>query len=139
LQSETLTWPRRPVSVAECTTNVPASSSGGLSSTIRINSFATAHRQRESECGTRPQLALHPDPAPVQLDELPTQGQPQPSAFHLLVRRSHLAELLEHCLLILRGDADPGVADRDLDQPVLWHCAHFDVPTLRRELDRIGQ
>ena len=41
--------------------------------------------------------------------------QPQPlsdttSPVH--VRRPHLPELLEHCLLIVRGDADSGVADQ---------------------------
>jgi hypothetical protein len=51
----------------------------------------------------------------VQLDELATEGQPQPGALHLLVRRPHLPELLEHRFLVLRGDADPGVVDGDLD------------------------
>jgi hypothetical protein len=75
----------------------------------------------------------------VQLNELPAQGQPQPGTFHLLVRRPHLSELLEHRLLILRGDADPGVADGDLDRPVPWDCHDFYSPTLWRELDRVRQ
>src|SRR5262245_3728898 len=87
----------------------------------------------------RPQLALHPDPAPVQLDELPTEGQPQPRALHLLVRRPDLPELLEDGLLILRGDADAGVADRDLYETVFWIGPDLDAPTLRREIDRIRQ
>src|SRR5262245_56256567 len=104
-----------------------------------MSSFAVTHRNRERERRTHPELALHPDPAPVQLDELPTEGQPQPGALHLLLRRPHLPELLEHRFLILRRDADAGVADRDLDQTVLWHRAHLDAPALRRELDRIRQ
>src|SRR5262245_4743016 len=46
-------------------------------------------------------LALDPDPPAVQLDKLPTQGQPQPRA--LLLRRAdtHLAKLLEHGVLVL--------------------------------------
>src|SRR5262249_34571606 len=72
-------------------------------------------RQAESERRTHTHLALHPDPAPVQLDELPTEGQPQPRTLHLLLRCPHLAELLEPRLLILWGDAHAGVADGDLD------------------------
>src|SRR4030095_8583783 len=37
------------------------------------------------------------------------------------------------------GDANPGIADRDLDQPVLWRGRNLDPPTLRRELDGVGQ
>src|SRR5215510_12169746 len=84
----------------------------GLSSTMRISSFAMSHRDREREGRALPQLALDPDLAAVQLDELPTQGQSQPSALYLLVRCPDLAELLEHRLLILWCDADPRVADR---------------------------
>src|SRR5262249_17892127 len=71
------------------------------------SSFATAHRQREAERRTNPYLALHPNLATVQLHELPTQGEPQPSALHLLRRRPDLPELLKHRLLVLLGDADP--------------------------------
>src|SRR5262245_3236736 len=110
----------------------------GLSSTIRISSFAMTHRDREREGRALPQLALDPDLAAVQLHELPTQGQSQSGALDPLVRCPHLAELLEHRLLILRGDADPGVADGHLYKAILRHCPYFDPPTLRRELDRVG-
>src|SRR5262245_40414409 len=96
-----------------------------------------AYRNHEHERRTHTHLALHPDPAPVQLDELPTECQPQPRALYLLVCRPHLPELLEYRLLILRRDADAGVADRDLDRPVLWHSGDLDPPTFRRELDRV--
>src|SRR5215471_8353783 len=43
-----------------------------LSSTMRISSFAMAHRQRERERRSCPDLALYPDPPVVQLDELPS-------------------------------------------------------------------
>src|SRR5262245_45924113 len=102
-------------------------------------SFTQIYWQAEGEGRTHPQLALNPNPASVQLDELPTEGQPQPRALHLLVRRSHLPELLEHRLLIFRGNADTGVPDGDLHEPVPWHSADFNPPTLGRELDRIRQ
>src|SRR5262245_24686272 len=102
-------------------------------------SFTWTNRDRECEGRARAQLTLYPDPAPVQLDELPTQRQSQPGAFYLLRRRPHLTEFLEHFLLILWGNTNPRVADRDLHRPILWHCADFNAPTLGRELDRIGQ
>src|SRR5262245_64212976 len=80
----------------------------GLSSTMRISSFAMTHRNREREGRALAQLTLHPDPPPVQLDELPAQGQAKPRPFSLPVRRPHLAELLEHTLLILSRNANAG-------------------------------
>src|SRR5262245_40379505 len=106
---------------------------------MRMSSFAMTHRNREHKRGAHPQLTLHPDPAPVQLDELPTEGQPQASALHLLCPRPHLPEPREHCLLILRGDANTRVPDRHLYGPVLWHSADLDPSPLRRELDGIRQ
>src|SRR5262249_1826439 len=82
-----------------------------LAQTSARQTLCASQRQRERECRAHAQLALHPDPTPMQLDELPTEGQTQPSALHLLVCRPHLAELLEHRVLILRGDADTGIAD----------------------------
>src|SRR5262245_18958469 len=75
------------------------------------SSFATARRQREGERRTRTHHALHPNPAPVQLHELPTQGHPQPGALHLLIGRPQLTKLLKDLLLIFRGDPNSGVAD----------------------------
>src|SRR5262245_59211730 len=106
---------------------------------MRISSFAMIHRNRERERRPHSDLTLHPDPAPVQLDELPTQGQPQPRALHLLVRCPDLPELLEHRLLILRGDADAGIADGDFDQSVLCYSYDLDPSAFRRELDGIRQ
>src|SRR5262249_49695775 len=62
-----------------------------------------------------------------------------PRALNLFRGRPHLTELLEDLLVILRGDTDPRVGDRDLYQPILWHCTDINPPTLRRELDRIRQ
>src|SRR5215475_9586644 len=85
-----------------------------LSSTIRISSFAMTHREGERECRALAHLALHPDPPAVQFDELARQRQPEPGALHLLGRRPHLPELLEHRLLVLGGDAYPSVGHGDL-------------------------
>src|SRR5258707_12305764 len=63
-------------------------------------SFVAAHRERERERRADSDLARHPDPSPVQLDELARERQPKPRALRLLVRRPHLAKLLEHRLLI---------------------------------------
>src|SRR4029453_4016133 len=95
------------------------------------NLLAAAHRDREGEGGAHAQLALHPDPPTVQFDELPAQGQSQSRALDLLVRRPHLTELLEHRLLILRGDADASIADGDFNQAVLWRRSHPAPPPFR--------
>src|SRR4029453_18074004 len=99
----------------------------------------STYRDREREHRAHAHLARDPDSPPVQLDELATEGEPQPGALHLLLGRPDLPKLLEHRLLILRGDANPGIADRDLDQPVLWRGRNLDPPTLRRERDGVGQ
>src|SRR5215813_3907941 len=86
----------------------------GLSSTIKISSFATAHRHRERERRTLPDLALDPDLAAVKFDEFARQRQTEAGAFDFLLRCSDLLKLLEHRLLILRRDVDAGVAHRHL-------------------------
>src|SRR6266705_2243878 len=72
-----------------------------LSSTTRISSFATAHRDREREGRPAGHFTLYPDLAPVQLDELAAKGQPESRPLLFCRARSHLAELLEHRLLVL--------------------------------------
>src|SRR5215467_8465000 len=102
-----------------------------------MSSCAMARREAERERRPRSHLALHPDPAPVQLDELPGEGQPEPGAFYLLVRRPYLPELLEDRLLVLRGDTHPRVPDRHLHRPVPRHGSDLDPAPFRREFDRI--
>src|SRR5713226_1792723 len=86
---------------------------------LRRVTTGSTHRQREGEGGPAARLALDPDPASMQLDELLRQGQAQARAF-LLARlvAPHLAELLEDGGLVLGGDPDPGVGDGDLDRAV---------------------
>src|SRR5262249_28676946 len=84
-------------------------------------------------------LALHPDPASVQLDELPGERQSQSRTLHFPVRGPDLPEFLEHCLLILGRDADPGVADRHLNGFAYRFRPDLDATTLRRELDLVGE
>jgi hypothetical protein len=47
----------------------------------------------------------------MQLNELPAEGQPEARSLSLLLRRPDLTELLEHRFLILRSDADAGLAN----------------------------
>src|SRR2546427_1258887 len=110
-----------------------------LSSTTRISSFATAYRDREREGRPAAHFTLHPNSAPVQLDEPAAKGHPESRP--LLSRRagSDLTELLEHRVLVLRRDADPGIADRHFDRPVHRRCPHLDPAALWRELDRVRQ
>jgi hypothetical protein len=85
----------------------------------RRASVASAYRQREGEGGPPARLALDPDPAAVQLDELLGQGQPEARTFLVApLIASDLAELLEDSRPVLRSDPDAGVADSDLDRPL---------------------
>src|SRR5262245_59898933 len=111
----------------------------GLSSTIRISSFATPHRDRECERRALSELALDPDLAAVQLDELPRQRAAEAGTFHLLVGCPNLPELLEHRLLILRRDADAGVGDRYRDGSIHRFRSDLDAATLWGELDRVRE
>src|SRR5262245_50764325 len=81
-----------------------------------IGSLLMADRQRESERRAFSHVTLHPHPSAMQINELAGQGQSKAGALHLLVRRPHLAELLEDRLLILGGDSYAGVRDGDLGQ-----------------------
>jgi hypothetical protein len=75
----------------------------------------------------------------MQLDELAREGQPEPGALHLLVRRPDLTELLEDHLLILGRDSHARVRDRNLGQAFVHRGADVDPATLGRELERVGQ
>src|SRR5262249_54147413 len=109
--SATVVW--QPLTCSESRTSFKLF---GLSSTMRI-----AHRNREGERRAFALLALQPDPSAVEFHKLPAQGEPEPRSFYLLGRRPHLAELFEHLVLILGGNADPGVADSYLHGPDLPH------------------
>src|SRR5260370_6993291 len=87
-----------------------------LSSTTRISSPGMGgHGKREREGRSAPHLALHPQAAAVELDELSRQRQPETGALALARGVAHLAKLLEDRLLVLWRDADPAVGDRHLD------------------------
>jgi len=83
----------------------------GIPATMRISSFATAHPHRERERRANAHLTLDPDLATVELDELSRERQAEASTFDFLLGRPDLPKLLEHRLLVLWRDADPGVAD----------------------------
>src|SRR5207245_6806385 len=93
------------------------------------------HRDREREGRPAANFTLHADPAPVQFDELAAESQPEARSLSLLLRSPHLAELLEHGLLILRRNADAGIADRYLNRSIHRHRPQFDPSALRRGLE----
>ena len=75
----------------------------------------------------------------MELDELPGEGQAEPGALPIFVRRPNLPELLEYGLLILWRDPDPGVRYRDFDHPICWRGPNLNPTPLRREFDRVRQ
>src|SRR5436190_846473 len=127
-----------------------------LSSTIRIRLIARASalypssakrrssewlaRQRERENRALAGFARDANLPAMQFDEPARQREAQSRAFLLArVLAAHLAELLEHRLMIGGGDADAGVLDGDFDVVAGDPRANVDTPAIRRELDRVGQ
>src|SRR5262245_31010213 len=104
-----------------------------------LASVPVVEGEREGEGRSFTQTARHPDAASVQLDELSGERQPEPGALDLLRGGTHLPELLEDRLVILGGDTDARVDDRDLDDGALDGGSYVDLTTLRRELDRVGE
>src|SRR5205814_4961598 len=71
-------------------------------------------RQRERERRALADLALHPDLAAMQLDELPREREAEAGALTPPgVVRARLTKLLEDQRLLVVRDADAGVRDRD--------------------------
>ena len=71
-------------------------------------------RNREEEPAARAELALDPDPSAVQLDELARDRETESRAvMRARRRRVDLRELAEDQIVMLRRDADAGVADFD--------------------------
>src|SRR4029453_3622653 len=84
-------------------------------------------------------LALHPDPAAVQLYELPAKGQPQPCSLGPLVRRPPLTELLEDGSLALWGNAPTCIGHRDLGRAVHKSRAHLHPAAFWSELQGVRE
>src|SRR6266404_673695 len=100
-----------------------------LSSTTRISSPGMGgHGKREGR--SAPHLALHPQAAAVELDELSRQRQPETGALALARGVAHLAKLLEDRLLVLWRNADAGVGDGHFDSAVRGSRPHVDPAAL---------
>src|SRR4029079_1261762 len=102
-------------------------------------SLDRGRRQREREGAALPELAVHPDAPPVELDEALRQGQPQAGAVTLLLAGGGLLELLEDPRLILGRDARPRVGDGDPQLAILPGGTDGHGATRGRELDRVGE
>src|SRR5688572_8095604 len=76
----------------------------------------------------------------MQFDETPGESQPEAGALALAdVVVADLAKLLEDRRLVLRGDADARVADRDLDPALRAVRANADAAAFGRELHGVGE
>src|SRR5262249_42550745 len=117
------------------------SSRGGLASALVARTHCVnPNGQRERERGALAYLAVHPDPAPVQFDELLGERQPEPRALLLAgVVPADLAELLEDGRLILRRDPDPRVMHGDRDHLRCHRDGEVDPTAVRGEFDRVGE
>ena len=76
----------------------------------------------------------------MQFHKLLGQCQPKSSPFFLVsIVAPYLAKFLEDRCLIIRGDPDPGVSDRDLDSAIDLPGANSDPSSLRSELHGVGK
>ena len=71
------------------------------------------------------------------LDQPPRQGESETGSGLPLLVAPDLAELLEDAAEVLRGDADAGVGDRDVDPRSPKVRLDGDAPLGGRELDRV--
>src|SRR2546428_2977075 len=96
---------------------------------------------RRDEANVRPRTRWPPDPDPpaMEFNELAAEGESEAGALHLLHRRPHLPKLFEHRLLILRRDAHPGIAHRNLRRLVLPRGANLDSSPFWRELQSVRE
>src|SRR5262245_18788273 len=138
LTRRTMSPPLLQHSAAAATKRAPRRADGAAAGRS-VTGGSDAGRDGEREEGALADLALDPDRPAVQLDELPAQGEPQPGALAPGRAGRHLAELLEHGVLILGRDTDARVGDRDLETAVRRDGPDLDPAALRRELDRVGQ
>ena len=85
-------------------------------------------------------LALDPDAAAEQLGELAAERQAQARALHAPLERAvDLGELLEDALLVLGGDPDAGVGDRERDRVLVRAVPRRDAHLAALgELQRVG-
>src|SRR5260370_5656535 len=103
-----------------------------------VHTSRAGYRQAEREGRAAADLALHPERADMELDELSGEGESEPRTLGLLVRRADLPEFLEHGFLILKRDPDTGVCDRHFRPIVVQPGGDVDPSPFGRELQRIG-
>ena len=85
---------------------------------LQARLLAQLQRQADGERAAPAQLALQRDLAAQQLRQLADDRQAQAGAGVFARQRiARLAELLEHQVLFLRGDADAGVDDGETHVP----------------------
>ena len=96
-------------------------------------------RQRKGKLTAFAHFARHPDFSSMQLDELLGEGQTKPCAFALVrIVIAHLAKLFEDPCLIVKRDADAGVADGDFYRAVGLLGVDSNPPSFWSELDGVG-
>src|SRR5262249_56184454 len=108
------------------------------SSDSRGPPISILHGNSEPECRSLAEGALHPDAAPVHLDELLGDAETQAGAPVFPADRGvDLPELREDVVQLIFGDANAGVAHA-VDEVVAALLGRDLDPSLFRELDRVA-
>src|SRR4051794_10837049 len=109
-------------------------------SSTRRRARLLADRKREGKRAAVPWLALHPDAAAVRLYDAPADREPQARARKAArVARVDTEELLEHLLLLVRGNPHAQIHHAYLYAAILHVRAQTEGPPGRGVAHGIGE
>src|ERR1019366_9013072 len=112
---------------------------GDLSSATSTFFIRKVKGNRECEAASIAWLTLEPDPSAMLLDQPPSDSQSQPGAFGSpLSSGAYLIELVKNCLVLVLGNADPCVRNRNLCKTIAGSCLNPDLAAVRREFCSVG-
>src|ERR1017187_8303328 len=107
---------------------------GALSSATSTLFMGLLQWNREREAASIARLALQPNPPAMLLHESFRDGKTQSGACAAaLGSGAHLIELVKDRPVLVFGNTDPGVRDRDFRETVARRGLHTDLPAIRRK------
>src|SRR5665213_1294758 len=112
---------------------------GALSSATSTVFIGPLKGNRKREAASIARLALEPDPPAMLLHESLRDGKTQSGASAARGSGAHLIELIKYGLVLVFGNTDSSVRDRDLCEAAARLGLDSYLPAVRRKLHRITQ
>src|SRR5581483_7752221 len=94
-------------------------------------------RKGKGEFAPLSDLAGHPDPSPVQLDQILSEGQSEPRPPGIGSNGFTAIKFIEHLVDLVRRNAGAGIGHADPDEPLFDLRGDADLAPRRRKLDRV--